>query len=79
MRAIRASELGAYRFCRRAWWYQLQGVPSDNQGDLTIGSSYHQHHSRRTFSAGLMRAGGLLLLLAGLAVLVIWLTDQVLR
>ena len=58
MRAIRASELGSYRFCERAWWYQLQGVESDNLTDLAAGSSYHQSHGRRTLSAGLMRAAG---------------------
>ncbi|HQF61293.1 MAG TPA: hypothetical protein PLT26_02235 [Anaerolineaceae bacterium] len=79
MRAIRASDLGSYRFCERAWWYQLQGVESDNLTDLAAGSSYHQSHGRRTLSAGLMRAAGWLLLLGGLVTLVVWLTSQAIK
>jgi hypothetical protein len=44
---IRASEIGTYQFCRRAWWYQLQGYEPDNQADLTRGSDIHEQHGKK--------------------------------
>lgn len=79
MRTIRASELGTFLFCRRAWWYQTQGVASENQSDLARGSTFHRRHGRNVVLAGLLRSAGWLLLLAALVVLAVGLTLQVLR
>ncbi len=46
-RVIRASEINSFLFCERAWWYRLQGVPSENQADLQGGQFVHQHQARR--------------------------------
>jgi hypothetical protein len=76
MRTIRASEIGLYLFCRRAWWYQNQGIESGNQAELSAGSEMHRKHSRMVFESGLLRALAMLLLLAALVLLAVYLTGQ---
>lgn len=77
-RTIRASEIGAFLFCRRAWWYQGQGVPSQNQVELAGGSAYHHRHGQQVVRAGLLRLAGWLLLLLALILLVAGLTLRLL-
>lgn len=76
MRTIRASEIGAYLYCRRAWWYRKQGHEPQNQAELAGGAVFHQRHGRQVFAAGLLRAAGWLLLLIALALLAAGLTLQ---
>lgn len=46
-RWIRASEIGEYVYCRRAWWLRrAQGVETQNVRELRDGSKYHQQHGR---------------------------------
>lgn len=76
MRTIRASEIGTYLFCRRAWWYQSQGEPSQNQAEMAGGSVYHHRHGRLVVRASLLRMAGWLLLILAITLLVIALTLQ---
>jgi hypothetical protein len=76
MRTIRASEIGAYLFCRRAWWYQSQGLPSQNQTELAGGSTFHQRHGRQVLRAGLLRLAGWILLVVAILLLAAALTIQ---
>jgi CRISPR/Cas system-associated exonuclease Cas4 (RecB family) len=76
MRAIRASEISAFLYCKRAWWYQLQGVRSENEAELSGGSAFHRRHGRRVLAARLARALGWALLLAALALATIALTGK---
>jgi len=46
MRKISASELGSFNYCQRAWWYQQQGMPSENQRAMDAGSHEHREHNR---------------------------------
>jgi len=78
MRAIRASEIGAYLFCKRAWWYQQQGIQSENEAELSGGSGFHRAHGRRVLAARLVRAAGWLVLLAALVVAAVALTKLLL-
>lgn len=44
---IRASELGEYVYCARAWWLKRsQGVQSRNTEALRSGTAAHDHHGR---------------------------------
>jgi hypothetical protein len=71
---IRASEVGQYGFCSRAWWLAtVHGYRSANQAALQAGSRAHQRHgaklslARRGRRLGyiLLGVGGMGLLLLG--------------
>lgn len=47
-RTIRASEIGAFLYCRRAWWYQRQGFKPMNQEALDAGSDFHDANAGKT-------------------------------
>ena len=76
MRPIRASEIGSYLYCRRAWWYHLKGVEPENQSELVAGTQLHQTHGRSILAAGLLRTLGLILFLVSLVILVAYCTAQ---
>ena len=76
MRPIRASEIGSFLFCRRAWWYRGQGVESENQAELAGGTVFHEEHGRQVVAAGLMSWAARALLLAALLVLAVWLAGK---
>ena len=76
---IRASEIGSYLYCRRAWWYRKQGVESENRAEMATGTELHRLHGRKVIAAGLLRTLGLLLLLAAFVLLVAILTASLLK
>jgi len=76
MRTIRASEIGLFQYCQRAWWYHSQGIETGNQAELTAGSQLHRQHGRRVFISGLLRGAAILLLLAALVLLAVWGAQQ---
>lgn len=63
MRPIRASEIGSYLYCRRAWWYRQQGKESLNQAELVAGTELHRRHGRKVLAASLQRGLAFLALL----------------
>jgi CRISPR/Cas system-associated exonuclease Cas4 (RecB family) len=67
---IRASEIGNYLYCRRAWWYRKQGFQSENQAELASGTELHRRHGRQVIASGLTRGLAIVLLLAALILLV---------
>jgi hypothetical protein len=67
VRVIRASEIGEYAFCHRAWWLQhVQGHASANVRELAQGSAVHARHGRRVALARALRTLAILLLVAAL-------------
>ncbi len=77
MPIIRASEIGSYLYCRRAWRYRKLGVESENQAELAAGTELHRQHGRKTLSALLLRTFGLILLLVSILMLVAFCTAQI--
>jgi hypothetical protein len=69
MRTIRASEIGSYLYCHRAWWYQYQGIQADNLDELAAGKELHQRHGQAVFISGCLQILAYLLLFATLILL----------
>ncbi len=71
-RVIRASEIGEYVYCHRAWWLgRVQGVESANRAQLAAGIARHRAHGQMVRRASGLRRLAIVLLLAaiGLALL----------
>jgi hypothetical protein len=66
MKTVRASEIGTYLYCQRAWSYQQKGVTNENQADLITGTRLHESHGRSVMAAGCLRSVAYALLLAAL-------------
>ena len=77
LRPIRASEVGTYLYCARAWWYSRKGIESTNQAEMTAGTELHRLHGRQVIASSLTRALALILLLVALVLLVAFCTRQV--
>ncbi|MBI3960792.1 MAG: hypothetical protein HY328_18430 [Chloroflexi bacterium] len=75
---VRASDIGAWAFCNRAWWLaHVQHAEHENPAALSLGDDLHAAHGQAVTQADRLQRVGLLLLaagviLAGLLVL-IWL------
>ena len=78
MAIIRASDIGTYLYCRRAWWYKKQGIPSVNQTELATGTQIHARHGRQVLASGITRNIGLLLMMIAIVLLVAFCTYQIL-
>ncbi len=76
---IRASEIGAYLYCRRAWWYRKQGVESENQAQMATGTELHRQHGRKVVAAGFLQTAGYVLLLVAVVLVVIVVTSSLLK
>ncbi len=76
MPVTRASDIGSYLYCRRAWRYRRDGVESDNQAEMAAGTELHRRHGRKTLSAVLLRTLGLILLIVAILIFVAYCTAQ---
>jgi CRISPR/Cas system-associated exonuclease Cas4 (RecB family) len=77
-RVIRASEIGEYVYCHRAWWLgRVVGVENANRAELDAGTERHRVHGVRVrASVWLRRAALALFALAILLGLVLLLTAR---
>jgi len=70
---IRASDIGTYLYCRRAWMYRKEGVESENKAELASGTELHRRHGRKVLASGLLRNLSLLLFLIAVILMVAYL------
>lgn len=68
-RTVRASEIGTFIFCQRAWWYQREGVETVNTAELSGGSQFHQQQANLARSALLVNIFAIVLI----SLLLLWL------
>ena len=80
MRVLRASELGEYSYCSRAWWYRhvLKIAPpsGESASRLEAGIQAHTRHGRAVALSTTLRAIGIVLALLGLLALVLALVTR---
>jgi CRISPR/Cas system-associated exonuclease Cas4 (RecB family) len=70
-RWIKASEIGEYLYCQRAWWYRLQGFSSANVQELEQGTEHHLQHSRGLSRAAWYRTLAFLIIVTAIAMLIL--------
>lgn len=71
MKVVKASELGVYLYCHRAWSYQRRGMVSQNQAAMDQGTVYHRKHGGKVMLSGMLRGLAVLLLVLAAVILVI--------
>lgn len=70
---VRASDIGSWTFCRRAWWLaNVKDVPHQNPAVLQRGDVAHAHHGRQVALSLFMRWAGIILLLLAALILVLY-------
>lgn len=64
---LRASEIGEYVYCHRAWWlHRVQGLESANRAQMQAGTAKHIEHGRAVQRADWMRRAAMILFIAAL-------------
>ena len=71
-RIIRASEIGQYKYCARAWWLgSVMNVQSANVREMAQGEAMHKQHGQTVWWAGALRVLAVLLVVAAVLALVV--------
>ena len=71
---LRASEVGQYAFCARAWWLgRVKGYRSANVAALRKGQARHRAHGRAVAGYHRLRRAAIWLLVASGLLLAAWL------
>jgi hypothetical protein len=76
MSTIRASEIGTFLFCKRAWWYQKQGYAQENQQELAAGTKIHIQNTRTVMISGCLRVFAYGLFITAIVLFAIYLTGR---
>jgi hypothetical protein len=71
-RTVRASEIGSFVYCQRAWWYQRQNKLPINQKELADGTNYHKEHTNKARAIGILQIAAWLFLFLALAFLTVY-------
>jgi CRISPR/Cas system-associated exonuclease Cas4 (RecB family) len=77
-KVIRSSDIGAYLYCKRAWWYGRSGAEPSNQAEMHAGTALHERHGRRVIAAGFLRALAVIFFVAAILLSVAYCTAQIL-
>lgn len=76
---VRASDLGLWSYCHRAWWLaRVQGVAHRKPALLAQGTATHEAHGKLAARAQGERQWGQLLIALGLILVGIWLLFRLL-
>ena len=60
---LRASEIGEYVYCHRAWWLRrVRGYSSANVRELAAGTAAHTRHGRWVWIGAALRVAAIFLL-----------------
>lgn len=78
MRRIRASEIGTFLYCQRAWRLRLDGYEPDNQAELASGTELHFRHGRTLLLSGCLRVIAFAMILAAIALLAYYAASRLL-
>ncbi len=71
-RIIRASEIGQYDFCAKAWWLgSIEGVQPSNIRELQAGTAAHEEHGRQVRRASQMQMTAIVLMALGVIILLL--------
>jgi hypothetical protein len=72
-KVIKASEIGEYVYCNRAWWLRRNyDYRPQNVDELQAGTIYHEDHGGRVKQGMLARRMALIFLFLAVSVLVFW-------
>jgi hypothetical protein len=69
---LRASEIGLFTYCERAWGYALRGERSSNQEQMAEGTDRHYTNASTVSFLRTMHVLGMLMFFLGLVLLAIW-------
>ncbi len=71
-RIIRASEIGQYDFCAKAWWLgSIEGVSPSNLSQLQAGTAAHEEHGRQVRRASQLQVAAFTLMGLGVIILLL--------
>lgn len=63
---VRASDIGAWAYCRRAWYLaNVRGVAHARPDVLQRGTEAHTHHGQQVRRAGKLQRAGIWLIILG--------------
>lgn len=77
MKIVRASEIGTYQFCHRAWWYQQQGYDPESKAEMAGGTEQHEKHGRLVLTSNCLQVIAYASLLLALLMAAIWIVQMV--
>ncbi len=70
---IRASEIGQYSYCARAWWLgRVKGFRSTNLAAMREGTKRHRAHGRLVERYHLLRQAAIFLIALAVVALIAW-------
>ncbi len=71
-RVIRASEIGEYLYCHRAWWLgRVKGAENANRAQLDAGVARHRAHGQRVRQGERLQRAALVLALAAALIAIV--------
>lgn len=69
---IRASEIGLYVFCARAWRLKVEGYQSRNIAEMAAGTESHRAHGQSVVAYHRARRVSMVLLVVALILFCVW-------